>query len=299
MDRPNGEPEKSTALKVVLKIAYQGGEFSGFQRQSKDRTVQGVLEGALSKILGETITLNGAGRTDVGVHATGQVVGFSASRVPNLGRLCHSLNSVIGASVAVLEAALLDDGSDFHPRYSAKARTYSYFLLDGCGPSETVFWPGRVWCVPESLDLDLAAQACALFQGEQDFSTFSFRMAEMETRVRRVSAISLTAEPASPFLCPVPGPRLLRLSITANGFLRRMVRLITAGVVEVAARQRPLEDLRERILCLDPARAPHPAPSEGLYLEHITYQPDPFESHRGTTRHAMAGLKSTHRVKFH
>ncbi len=285
-------------MKVVLKIAYQGAAFAGFQRQSKDRTVQGDLEAALSKVLGQPIALQGAGRTDVGVHGTGQVVSFSADSVPSANRLCHSLNSILNSSLAVLEAALLDDESSFHARYSALSRTYSYLLIDGCGPGEPVFWQGRAWCLPHRLDLDLAQQACALFQGEHDFSTFSFRMAEMESRVRRVSHIALTAAPSPPLLSPFPSTRALRLSITANGFLRRMVRLITAGVVEVACGQRSLENLHERLCCLDPTRAPHPAPPEGLYLEHIAYDPDPFEEHRGTTRHATAVLKSRHRLKF-
>lgn len=285
-------------MKVVLRVAYQGGAFAGFQRQSRARTVQGDLESALSKILGQPVSLQGAGRTDVGVHATGQVVSFSADRVPLPERLCHSLNSILNGSVAVLEAALLSDDSDFHPRYSALSRTYSYLLLDGCGPDQPVFWQGRAWCVPQRLDLTLAAQACALLAGEHDFSTFSFRMAEMETRTRRIDHIALQPESASPLFSSPSGPRLLRLSVTANGFLRRMVRLLTAGVVEVASRQRTLENLRERLLCLDATRAPHPAPPDGLYLERVSYDPDPFESQRGTARHAVAVLKSRHRVKL-
>jgi tRNA pseudouridine38-40 synthase len=169
-----------------------------------------------------------------------------------------------------------------------------------------MFWGGRAWCLPQTLDLELAEEAAHLFKGELDFSTFSYRMQEMETRVRTVSAIAISGQKADLLqgeattatgICADGGPRLLRLSITANGFLRRMVRLIAAGVVEVALGQRSLLDLQSRLQARDPSRAPHPAPPEGLYLERVVYDPDPFTSHRGTSRHALATLPTQHRVK--
>ncbi len=284
-------------MKIVLKIAYEGSAFGGFQRQTRDRTVQGTLEAALSSILGHPVALHGAGRTDVGVHATGQVVSFHTSRSPGLSRLCHSLNSILREPLQVLEAVGLADDHPFQPRYSALARTYSYFVLDGCGPREARFWEGRAWCLPGRMDLQCARAAAALFVGEQDFSTFSYRMEGMESRVRRVSASEVTCQPATGLLSPEPGPRLFRFSITANGFLRRMVRLLTAGMVEVALGLRSQEDLALRLAACDPRQAPHPAPSAGLYLERVDYNPDPFSAHRGTPDHAVAKLRWRHRVK--
>ena len=292
-------------MKVVLRVAYDGSAFAGFQRQPQAKTVQGTLEAAASQILGHPVGLQGAGRTDVGVHATGQIVAFTSPSVKSLVRLCHSINSVLRepkaqrycSSIAVVEGALLDDEDPFHPRFSATARTYSYFILDGSRPREAMFWSGRAWCLPQTLDLELAEEAAHLFNGELDFSTFSYRMQEMETRVRTVSAIAIGEQKADLLQGEAGGPRLLRLSITANGFLRRMVRLIAAGVVEVAMGHRSLVDLQSRLQARDPSRAPHPAPPEGLYLERIVYDPDPFTTHRGTSRHALATLPTQHRVK--
>jgi tRNA pseudouridine38-40 synthase len=284
-------------VKLALRIAYDGSGSAGFQRQTREVTVQGTLEGVLSQILGQQITLQGAGRTDAGVHATGQVVCCSLERPPDLGRLCHSVNAIVRGPLAVLEAALLDAGDPFHPRYSALSRTYSYFLLDGCGPGEARLWSGRAWCLPCRLDLDTACQAAEIFRGEHDFSTFSYRMQDMESCVRRVLAVDLGAEPAPPLLAPRPGPRLLRLSITANGFLRRMVRLLAAAIVEAGLGLRSPQEIRARLQSVDASQAPHPGPCAGLYLERISYHPDPFESQRGTSRHAIARLQSQHRLK--
>lgn len=284
-------------MKAVLKIAYDGGAFSGFQRQPHITTVQGKLESALSQILSDPVSLQAAGRTDVGVHATGQVVAFPLEKTVDIRRLCRSANSLIGESIAVSEGVLLDDDDPFHPRYSAQSRTYSYAILQSCTPQQSCFWKDRAWCLPSSLDLEAMNEASTLFLGEIDFSTFSYKMEKMETRVRHVSNLSLQAEPAPWLISPQPGPRLIRLSITANGFLRRMVRLIAAGVVEVGLGRRSLQDLRARLECLDPTKAPHPAPPHGLYLESIDYDPDPFLRYQDSSHHAYALLPNTHRFK--
>lgn len=289
---------RDRAMKVVLKIAYDGRAFYGFQRQSQEKTVQGSLEAALARILQHSVTIQGAGRTDQGVHASGQVVAFSSDSTPDMRRLCHSLNGMLPDGVSIVEAAALPSDDPFHPRYSAISRTYSYYLMDGCGPREARLWSDRVWCLPRQLDLDAANAAADLFLGEHDFSTFSYKETQKHTRSRRVDEIRLTAQPAPALLCPEAGARLLRLTITANGFLRRMVRLITAGVMEVGTGQRELEDLRLRFAACDPGQAPLAAPPDGLYLEHIAYQPDPFESTKGSHRHAFAKLRSQHRVKI-
>lgn len=284
-------------VKVVLKVAYDGSAFAGFQRQPEALTVQGCLEQAVAQVLGQQITLQGAGRTDVGVHATGQVVSFLLQREVSIARLCRSVNAVLRAPVVVVEGVTLDGADPFHARFSASSRSYSYFLLDGCGPAQEMFWKSKAWCLPKVVELEKAQRAAKLFLGEQDFSTFSYRMTEKPTRVRTVQEISLQAEPASSFLAPRAGPRLLTLSITADGFLRRMVRLIVAAVAEVGMGMRTLESVQQLLQARDPSRPPHPAPPEGLYLSHVGYDPDPFECHRGTERHAVAPLSIKHRFR--
>lgn len=284
-------------MKVALKIAYDGSTFAGFQRQPKVLTVQGCLEQALSQVLRQPVTLQGAGRTDVGVHATGQVVSFLLEREVAIARLCHSVNAVLREPVVVTEGALLGADDPFHARFSALSRTYRYFILDGCGPAEEMLWSSKAWCLPRGLDLEEAQRAAELFLGEQDFSTFSYRMSDKPTRVRTVREIGLGFEPAPTFLTPRLEPRLLTLSITADGFLRRMVRLIVAAVAEVGMGERTLESVKQLLEARDPSRPPHPAPPEGLYLAHIGYEPDPFETLRGTDRHVVARLPMKHRFR--
>ena len=284
-------------VKVALKIAYDGSAFAGFQRQPEALTVQGCLEQALSQVLRQEVKLQGAGRTDVGVHATGQVVSFLLEREVSIARLCHSVNAVLRAPVVVLEGVALDVADPFHARFSASSRSYSYFLLDGCGPAQEMFWKSKAWCLPKALELEKAQRAAELFLGEQDFSTFSYRMMDKPTCVRTVRDVSLQAEPAPIFLAAQAGPRLLTLSITADGFLRRMVRLIVAAVAEVGMGMRTLESVQQLLQAGDSSRPPHPAPPEGLYLSQVGYDPDPFKSHRGTERHAVARLSMKHRFR--
>ncbi len=273
-------------MKIVLKVAYDGGGFSGFQRQPDFKTVQGTLEKALAQILNHPVTLDGAGRTDRGVHGTGQVVAFSTPKTSvNLRKLCRSINAVSREPLAVLEGVSLEDDDSFHPRFSARARTYFYYIMDGCGPQEALFWNPRAWCLPETVDWEAAQKVANVFLGSHDFSTFSFQQQEKHTCVREIFDLKLTPEPVSTFLSPRAGPRLICFSITANGFLRRMVRLLAAAVVEAGVGRRSIEDVRRRLAAQNATLAPHPAPPQGLYLSQIHYDPDPFKVHAQTPRH--------------
>lgn len=283
-------------MKYVLKVAYDGAAFFGFQRQSQHKTVQGELEEMLGRFFSDSIQLVAAGRTDAGVHGTGQVVSFEHPREQDLGRLCHSLNAMARSPVAVLEAALLDN-SEFHPRYSACSRTYSYSLLDQCTPSEALLWKGRAWCLSGRLEPDLVCRAASTFLGEHDFTTFSFKAAELPSRVRVLHSLELHSESTPGLLSPCGEARLWRLQVTGSGFLRRMVRLLTAGLVEVGLGLRTESDLRARFEAQDAALAPHPAPPAGLYLQHIGYDPDPFVVGGDTLRHHRAVYDARLRVK--
>ena len=273
----------------VLKIAYDGSHFLGSQRQSQGKTVQGELERQLSRIFDSKIEVDFAGRTDRGVHASGQVASFTHPKDLEIGKLCHSLNCLLRDELCVQEASKLEGPSDFHPRFSARSRSYSYFLMDRCSPREAVFNSPQAWCLAGDLDTVQLERAIPLFLGEQDFTSFSFKTESLPSRVRTVFSLSL--EP-----CPTPysvnfggASRLWRLEISANGFLRRMVRLITAGLVEVGLGLRTTESLRSKLEAMDSSLAPHPAPPNGLFLDHIGYDPCPFESSGGGQRH-KAGL---------
>lgn len=283
-------------MKYALKIAYDGAGFFGFQRQSAHKTVQGELEGYLSSFFAQEITTVAAGRTDSGVHGNGQVVAFESEQVKDLGRLCHSLNSMARVPLAVREAVCLEDDDPFHPRYSALSRTYSYYLVDRCTPRESILWKHCAWCLAGELQPDSLRQPLAGLIGEHDFTTFSYKSADLPSRVRQLFELELSPEPSCSLLGS-QGARLWRLQVRANGFLRRMVRLLTAGLVEVGLGLRESDDLLQRLEARKAELAPHPAPPQGLYLDEVEYQPDPFLELAGTSRHHRATERSRLRVK--
>ncbi len=261
-------------MNYALKIAYNGEPFAGFQRQSRHRTVQGELEKALSQIFQSPIEIQAAGRTDAGVHGIGQVVAFSSTTQRPLKAIAEGCNGLLHSQVFVSEAALLPSESPFHPRYSAVSRTYSYYILSHCEGYSPTLWPNNVWCLAGHLDPQLAQSACGLFEGKHDFTTFTSRC-DKEMRQRHVQAFTLEALPHNGLW---GGGKLWRLRITANGFLRKMVRLLTAAVVEVGIGLRSQESLAAKLQAQNPAEAPHPAPASGLYFESVEYDPDPFDA---------------------
>jgi tRNA pseudouridine38-40 synthase len=238
-----------------LRVAYDGTGFHGWQRQPACRTVQGVLEAALAALLGvDEVTIQGAGRTDAGVHARGQVASFRA-RTPIPGAaLRHALAPRLPRDVRVLASARAPDG--FDARRSAGARRYSYRLLRAEDPLEERFaWrPGR-WPEPAAL-----AAATRVLEGRQDFSSFR-------------STGSSDSDP----VCDVRQARWvewesgLRFEIVADHFLYRMVRSIVGTALEVGAAGDPAGRIRAVIGAGDRSAAGPTAPARGLCLEEVVY----------------------------
>ncbi len=261
-------------VKYVLEIGYDGTAFSGFQRQSEALSVQGELERGLSLLFNTPITLSGAGRTDAGVHALGQVVAFSHQQLWEAAPLGRGLQSVLRGPICIHRVAVLEAHDPFHPRYSAKSRTYLYFLIPQCQPLEALFHRKQAWCLSAGLDLEAMSHTFPLLLGQHDFSTYSFRSTEKSCRIRDLLALKFAAPPLSVSL-PTHG---LCLRVTANGFLRRMVRYLVAQLVEVGQGLTCPEVVSERLAATNPDLAPHPAPSHGLYLEKVEFPNDPFEA---------------------
>jgi tRNA pseudouridine38-40 synthase len=255
------------ALKYVLKICYDGSRFHGYQRQPAQITVQGYLEKALRKLLGEEVNLAAAGRTDTGVHGLGQVVAFEAAKSVPARAVLEGVNGRLGDSVAILQSAVLPPESDFHPRYSAQSRTYHYYILSEAGPAERVFWSKRAWCLGEAPDPELMQAAAEVFRGEHDFKTFTARC-DMPHYRRNVLDITITPEAAS--------EKLLVVKLRANAFLRRMVRRLVAGLVETGLGLTTVEELKSKLEARNPGHARHTAPGGGLYFHSVEYSPDPF-----------------------
>lgn len=265
----------------VLKVAYDGSQFFGAQRQPDHQTVLAHLETILNRVLGRPVKLSIAGRTDTGVHALGQVVAFQLDQRCDLGKLTHGINSMARAPLTVLESAMLEDETNFHPRHSAVERCYNYLFVDDCCHGQRLFWNGRAWALGGRLDPTSLRAASQVLLGEHDFSTFTYNPDPDMTRIRKLHRIVLHEEPLPP-LFSRGRERMWRLEIAGNAFLRRMVRALTSALVRVGLGLDSPDQLQAALRAADPQLGPPPAPAYGLYFKSVLYSPDPFELGRQT-----------------
>jgi tRNA pseudouridine38-40 synthase len=241
---------------IKLILEYDGTDFHGFQRQRCLRTVQGVLEERFSRLLGEEIRVAGAGRTDAGVHALGQVVSFRTTRPIGLDRLARVLNAALPGDVKV-QACEEVDGT-FHPRRCARSRTYRYTVVEREMPSPVV---GRFALVlPGPLDVAAMSGAARPLLGRHDFAAFQAAGSETATTERTLMRLD----------CARAGSRI-EVTAEADSFLYHMVRLLAGGLIRVGRGELRPEALvgaletRQRLpKCL-------PAPACGLCLVTVSY----------------------------
>jgi tRNA pseudouridine38-40 synthase len=241
-------------LKLVLE--YDGFDYCGWQVQPAVPTIQGVLERALDKILGERIRVDGAGRTDAKVHALGQVASFQClSQIP-AGALQRALNSTLPKDVAVREVQ--ETPADFHARFSARGKVYTYRILNR--PVRSPLRLRYVWYVPQALDVEAMRLAGAALQGTHDFSAFQGSGSEVHTTERTLTEVSLSHD----------GDEVV-LQCAADGFLRHMVRNIVGTLVEVGHGARSPADVERILKGRDRRLAGVTAPPQGLYLLEVLY----------------------------
>jgi len=241
---------------VRLDIEYDGSGFRGWARQPGLRTVQGELEAALATVLREAVELTVAGRTDTGVHALGQVASFRAAAEPPAD-LARRLNGVGPDDVAVRAARVVADG--FDARRDARARTYRYRLLARRAPSP--FERGRALWWPHRLDREALDACAAALVGTHDFTAFTPTRTDHVRFERHLLAAAWERE----------GDDVLAFRVTADAFMRNMVRVLVGTMLEVASGRRDLASF-ERLLRGAPRSAAGPtAPPHGLYLESVTY----------------------------
>ena len=245
-------------MQLRLTIEYDGTAYQGWQVQPDAPTVQAALERALATALRERVRVRGAGRTDAGVHACGQVAAVRVTRVPSdLRRLQKSLNALTPDDIAIREIALVDDG--FDPRRDARSRVYEYRILNLPAPSP--FWWRYAWHVPDALDATAMHHAAKRLEGEHDFE--AFRGADnvpVRSTVRRVLESAVHGE--APFVV---------FRIEATAFLKHMVRNLVGTLVEVGRGARPVDALAELLAGRDRTRAGATAPAHGLLLVRVRY----------------------------
>lgn len=240
-----------------LTIEYDGTNYSGWQLQSGQESIQGRLEAALAQLFGAPLRVYGAGRTDAGVHALGQVAAFRAPRPFACAELQRALNAFLPPDIAVREAA--EVGDDFDPRRAARARVYEYRILNR--PTRSALDYRHAWLVPEPLDLGAMNRAAAHFRGEQDFAAMRSVGSAEKTTIRRVDASEWRRT----------GDDRLIYRVEATAFLRHMVRTMVAVMVTVGRRRLPPDAVGAILQSRDRARAPGSAPACGLFLVEVRY----------------------------
>ena len=241
-------------------IAYEGTRYAGFQRQAAPIvTIQGTLEQALYTLTGAATTITGAGRTDAGVHARGQVVNFySATRLP-VGRIQLALNSILPEDIVILDVAETDP--DFHARYGAKSKTYSYAIHNDI--LKPVFHRNFVYHYKRSLDFSLMQAAAVFLEGTHDFRAFQASGSAIVNTIRTIHFVKL---------CQT-GPGIM-IQINADGFLYHMVRNIVGTLVAVGNSQITIGTFLEILKKCNRIYAGPTAPACGLCLEEVNYEND-------------------------
>ncbi len=241
-------------IKVVLE--YDGAGFAGWQQQARGRTVEAELKRALHELTGKDHVVYGAGRTDAGAHAEGQVANFQfEGRIPT-DRLAAALNARLPEDVAVLRAEAVPDG--FHARFSARWRRYRYRYLDRA--ARPALGRGRCWHVRGKLDVKAMSRAAEALRGKHDWTTFCSASEPAGARVREMRSATVRRH-----------GEFVELELVAEGFLRGLARGIAGALAEVGRGRKPAgwvgELLRER----DRRLAPKTAPAGGLTLMEVIY----------------------------
>lgn len=251
-------------MRVALTIAYDGTPFSGWQSQPDHNAVQDHIGSALAKITGSTVPLHASGRTDAGVHAHAQVAHFDTPESANLDPAAwqRALNSNLPPEIRITAARQAP--ADFHARYSATAKTYTYRIFHA--PVLPPLEHNRAWHLHGKLDPDLLAEALTHFQGTHDFAAFAASRNDGKPRDADYAVRTITTAKLDSSTSP-----LLTLTFTGNGFLYKMVRLLTGAATHVARGRAPLSWLQDLLDNPADRRCPHCAPAGGLYLKEVHY----------------------------
>jgi tRNA pseudouridine38-40 synthase len=262
-------------LKIV--VAYDGAPYVGWQRQAHGVSIQGLLEAALARLDGAPVTVVGAGRTDAGVHALGQVARAVVLAGHPASTLHRALNAMLPPDVRVVSIEDVDE--TFHPRFDAHAKCYQYWMWNG-----PVLPPAlRTWCwhVPGVLDTGAMSGAAHALEGRHDFAAFQSSGSDVTTSVRTMFRAAVWTVPGD--AAPAGHPVVARLAphdgrfvvceLEADGYLRHMVRAIVGTLVEIGALRRAADSVDRLLRDGTRPQAGRTAPAHGLVLVRVTYPP--------------------------
>ena len=243
-------------MRIALIIEYDGSQYHGWQSQPGLRTVQGVLEKALTQVADNPTRVTYAGRTDTGVHATHQVVNFEPEKTRNIRAWVHGTNALLPKDVCVKWGQEIAD--DFHARYSATARRYRYVIYNTS--IRPALLQGNVTWQYQRLNHELMQEAAQILLGKHDFTSFRAMGCSSKSPVREIQAIQVFRR-----------GDMVVLDITANAFLHHMVRNIAGVLMAVGSGRHRLLWVEEVLAAQDRRQGAETAPPYGLYLVDVTY----------------------------
>lgn len=243
-----------------MTIAYDGTDFTGWQRQGQKRTVQGEIERVLAKITGETIAAVASGRTDSGVHALGQVVGFQTHAQYSNADLLRAINAELPEDITAFDVS--DAPEDFHAIRDAVRKRYRYIIEDSRTPD--LFARRYLWHVRKRLDVGAMQESARALVGTHDFKSYQTSGSSRLSTIRTVYEILVERQPSE------RTDRVI-IEVEADGFLYNMVRNIVGTLVMVGRGSRPISFPAEVLAALDRRRAGMTAPAQGLYLLWVKY----------------------------
>lgn len=241
---------------IKLTIEYEGTRYHGWQIQENAITVQEVLRRAIHGLTGTNANLIGCSRTDVGVHALGQVANFATEANIPPDRFSYALNRMLPEDIVVKKSE--EAGMDFHARFCSKGKTYRYLFYNSQFPSALL--RHRAYHVSYKLDVEAMREAAGSIIGKQDFSAFRASGSDAKTSVRTITGLTLSER-----------ENVIAMTITGDGFLYNMVRIIAGTLAEVGAGKLQAGDMADIIASRDRKNAGRTAPSHGLYLVEIYY----------------------------
>ena len=240
-----------------LTIEYDGVNFSGFQRQKSEHTVQQLIEDSIFKLTKEKVTLTAAGRTDAGVHAKGQIAHFDILNDVDLYKFQRGLNHFLmqkGASIKNIEEVDVF----FHARFSAQKRYYQYVILNRFAPSPLL--KNRVWHIPHKLNIEEMKKACSFFLGQHDFSAFRYAKCQSHSAIRTMDLCELIQE-----------DNLIKINIGSKSFLHNQIRIMLGTLVKIGEGKHNASYIQTLLEQKDRTKSGATAPPYGLYFMKVDY----------------------------
>lgn len=242
--------------RILLKIEYDGTNYSGWQKQQNQKTIQGEIEESILRTIGEEVEVFGSGRTDAGVHALGQFAHFDIKAPVPVSKIANILNRALPLDIVIKEAQEVDN--DFHARFSVTQKKYCYKIYNGL--EKKAFLANRVGWVKYPLDLDKMEKAAKLLLGEHDFKGFCSSNTSVQNFVRTIYSIDIIRK-----------DNFIDIEVCGSGFLYNMVRIIVGTLVDYALDKLSMENIKNALENGDRSSSGQTMPAGGLYLKEAVY----------------------------